>query len=128
MTGLGDGARLVVVVLVIVGAFVVFPLLFVGFGMMGVGPMMGGAWGGHMWGDGATPGWLVVLSLVMQLLFLASLVGAVYLAYRAVTSRESDGEEALEALRLAYARGDLTDDEYEQRREALERDTGSREN
>ena len=29
----------------------------------------------------------------------------------------------MEELRLAYARGDLTDEEYEQRKTALERDT-----
>ena len=55
--------------------------------------------------------------------FLSALVGGAYLLYQAITGSESDSDQALEELRLAYARGELTDEEYEQRREALERDT-----
>lgn len=121
-----DNTRLVTILLIIIGAFVVFPTFFVGFGMMGSGPMMGGMWGDGTWGDGAMPGWTFVVGTVMQLLFLAALVGGGYLIYRAVAGDESDSDPALEELRLAYARGELTDDEYEQRREALERDTDSR--
>jgi len=114
--------QLVVLVLVVLGAVVILPLVFMGFGMMGFGPMMGGMWGGHMWGDGTVPGWMVLVGVLMQLLFLAAIVGVGYLIYRAVaTSTGTDG--ALEELRLAYARGDLTDEEYEQRKDALERDT-----
>ena len=118
-----DDTRLVTIVLIIVGAVVLFPMFFMGVGMMGFGPMMGGMWSGGMWGDGTVPGWMFVVGIVMQLLFLAALVGGGYLVYRAVADSESDSDQALEELRLAYARGDLTDDEYEQRREALERDT-----
>ncbi|WP_434530145.1 SHOCT domain-containing protein (plasmid) [Haloarcula sp. NS06] len=118
-----DGTRLVTLLLVIIGAVFIFPLFFMGFGMMGFGPMMGGMWGGHMWGDGTMPGWMFIVGIVMQLLFLAALVGGGYLIYRAVTGAASDSDQALEELRLAYARGELTDEEYEQRREALERDT-----
>lgn len=106
-----------VAILLIIGAFVLFPMFLMGFGMMGFGPMMGGTWGG-----GTMPGWMSIIGLVMQLLFLAALVGGGYLLYRAV-GRESGSDQALEELQLAYARGDLTDEEYEQRRAALERDT-----
>lgn len=115
-----NDTRLITILLIIVGAFVIFPMLFMGFG-----PMMGGMWGGGMWGGGTTPGWMFVIGIGMQLLFLAALVGGGYLIYRAVASSERNSDQALEELRLAYARGDLTDDEYEQRREALERDTDS---
>jgi putative membrane protein len=113
--------QLVTVLLLLLGLVVVLPVLFVGVGGMG-GPMMGGGtWGGHMWGDGATtPGWLVLAWLVLRLLFLAALVVGGYLVYRTLT-RSEDGDPALEELRLAYARGDLTEEEYETRREALER-------
>jgi putative membrane protein len=115
--------QLVTIVLVVLGALLILPVLFMGFGMMGFGPMMGGMWGGGMWGDGTIPGWMFVVGVVMQLLFLAALIGGGYLVYRAVTSGESNPDRALEELRLAYARGELTDEEYEQRRSALERDS-----
>ena len=118
-----DDTRLVTLLLVIIGAVFIVPLFFMGFGMMGFSPMMGGTWGGHMWGDGTMPSWMFIVGIVMQLLFLAALVGGGYLIYRAITGSESSSDQALEELRLAYARGDLTDEEYEQRREALERDT-----
>jgi putative membrane protein len=110
-----------VTIVLIIGAFVVFPVVFMGFGMMGFGSMMGG-WGHGMWGDGAQPGWMALAGLVMQLLFVAVLIAAGYLIYRAVTESDNNPDQALEELRLAYARGDLTDEEYENRREALERD------
>ena len=119
-----DDARLVTIVLIITGAFVIFPMFFMGFGMMGFGPMMGGMWGGAMWSDGTISGWMFIAGIVMQLLFLAAIIGGGYLIYRSVAGSESDSDQALEELRLAYARGDLTDEEYEQRREALERETG----
>lgn len=118
-----DNTRLVTIILIIIGAFVIFPMLFMGVGMMGYGSMMGGTWGGGMWGDGTMSGWMYIVGIVMQLLFLAALVGGVYLIYRAVTGTKSNADPTLEELRLAYARGELTDEEYEQRREALQRDT-----
>jgi putative membrane protein len=115
--------QLVTIVLVVLGGLLILPVLFMGFGMMGFGPMMGGMWGGHMWGDGTVPGWMVLAGLLMQLLFLAAIVGAGYLIYRAVATANSETDQAFEELRLAYARGDLTDEEYEQRKEALKRDS-----
>jgi putative membrane protein len=117
-----DDTRLAAMLLVIIGALLVLPMFFMGFGMMGTGPMMGGTWGGGMWSDGTMPGWMFVVGIAMQLLFLAALVGGGYLVYRAVAGRDDDSDPALEELRLAYARGELTDEEYEQRREALESD------
>lgn len=118
-----DNKQLVTVLLIVIGAFVLFPMLFMGFGIMGFGPMMGGMWGGGMWGDGTLSGWMFVVGIMMQLLLLAIVVGGGYLVYRVVTGSGSESDRALEELRLAYARGELTDDEYEQRRETLKRDT-----
>ncbi|MFB1063076.1 SHOCT domain-containing protein [Natrinema sp. H-ect4] len=106
-----EDTRLVTILLIIIGAFVIFPMFFMGFG-----PMMGGMWGGGMWSDGTIPGWMFIVGILMQLLFLAALVGGGYLIYRVVTGSESGSDQALEELRLAYARGELTDEEYEQRR------------
>jgi putative membrane protein len=120
MTTTSTDTRLVTLVLAALVLIVLLPLLFVGGGMMGYmggGPMMGGG----MWADGSAPGWVFVVGAVMQLAFLAVLVGGAYLVYRAVT-RDADEDDALAELRLAYARGDLDDDEYERRREVLERE------
>ncbi|WP_128226555.1 SHOCT domain-containing protein [Halobacteriaceae archaeon SHR40] len=121
-----DDTQLVTVVLIIIGVFVIFPMIFMGFGMMGFGPMMGGTWGDGMWGSGPMPGWMFIVGIVMQLLFIAAIVGGGYLVYRVVTGEQTDSDKALEELRRAYARGELTDDEYETRKERLERDTKSR--
>lgn len=124
-----NDTRLVAIGFGIIGAFVLFLVFSMSFGMMGFGPMTGGMWGsghmwdGHMWGDGTVSGWVVLVGLVMQLLFLLAIVGAGYLIYRALTTADDGHTGALEELRFAYARGDLTDEEYEQRKDTLERDT-----
>ncbi|WP_256392710.1 SHOCT domain-containing protein [Natronoarchaeum rubrum] len=110
-----------VAILLVLAALVVFPMIVMGGGMMGFGSMMG-AWEHGMWGGGAMPGWMLLVGVLMQLLFLAAIVGAGYLLYRAVAGSDDDADRALEELRVAYARGELTDEEYEQRRDALERD------
>lgn len=66
----------------------------------------------HMYGDahmgGAWVAWILTLVLV----------GAVgYVIYRSVSTEDED--EAIQELRRAYARGDLTDEEFEKRRETL---------
>lgn len=121
MTATSSDTRIVTVVFAALALLVLLPLLFMGGGMMGYmgfGPMMGGQ--GGMFVDGAVPGWLFVVSAVMQLAFLAAVVGGVYLVYRALTGGDED--DALAELRLAYARGDIDDDEYERRRAVLERE------
>lgn len=112
--------QLVWVMLAIIAALIVLPVFGMGFGMMGPGSMMGGMWGDHMWGAGEASGWMLVIGVGMQILFLAVIVGATYLGYRALTKQDESSDPALEELRAAYARGDLSDDEYERRRERLE--------
>ena len=113
--------QLVWIVLAIVGALVILPAFAMGFGMMGMGPTMGGAWDHGMWGasDGAS-GWMFVVGVGMQLLFLALLVGAGYLGYRALSGSGGSTDPAMDELRSAYARGDLDDEEFERRRDRLE--------
>lgn len=116
--------RLVILGLILLGLLIVVPML--GVGLMGPAHMGGGMWGGGMWGDGmwgsggAIPVWAFLFAVVSQLAFLGLLAIGAYLLYRAVTGTRSD--PALEELRLAYARGELTDEEFEQRRDALERE------
>ena len=108
--------QLVTVVLLVLGILVVLPLLF-----MGGWGMMGGTWTHDMWGGGTAAGRAVLLAVLIRLLVLAAIVVGAYLLYRAL-SRSNGGDRALEALRLAYARGDLSDEEYEERRDRLERE------
>ena len=119
-----DDSNLLLLVLVALGVLVLFPALFMGFGIMGVGGMMGGTWGGHMWDGGSGMGWVPFVGVAMQFLFLLVLVLGAYLVYRAVAGDGETGgsDPAIEELRSAYARGELSDEEYENRREALERD------
>ena len=110
------------VLLALVAALFVLPAFAMGFGMMGTGPMMGG-YGDHgTWGmDDRVPDWMVVVGVVFQLLFLAVLVGAGYLGFRRLTSASESTDPAIQELRTAYARGELSDDEFDRRRTQLER-------
>ena len=88
-----------------------WPMMGMGWWMHGpvgsdgqVGP--GGFGGGTTWMFGF---WIVGLLVV---------VGIGYLLYQATSSGVDD--PALEELRRAYARGELSDEEYEERRERLQ--------
>lgn len=103
-------------VLVALVVLLLLPLLFGGYGPMmgGHGPTMGMGTGGAT----AFPGWLITAVLLLQVLVVAVVVAGGYLLYRAFV-RSSGDDSALEELRHAYARGDLTDEEYRERRETL---------
>ena len=122
MSGQTTDNSLVTLVLVVLGALLVLPLLFMGFAMMGYGGMMGG-WEHGMWNGGTAPGWVVLFGALIQLGFLVAIVAGIYLLYRSLTGGDDGSDRALEELRMAYARGDLSDEEYQRRREALEEDS-----
>lgn len=110
---------LVVIAVVLLAPFALMVLAMPLLGLWGGGHM----WNGGMWNGGMVGGPGAWIWLVMWGLGLALLVGISYLLYRVIRSppgRETD--PALEELRTAYARGDLTDEEFEQRRERLRRD------
>jgi putative membrane protein len=121
MTRNSTDRQLVWVVLAIVAALFVLPMFAMGFGVMGMGPTMGDHTHHDTWdaNDGAAD-WLFVVGAVFQLLFLAVVVGAGYLAYRALTDGDDATDPAMEELRTAYARGEIDDEEFERRRERLE--------
>lgn len=105
-------------VLIIIAAILLVPLVM----MVIMMPLMG-VWGwGHIWNgamwNGTGMGWMW---LVMWVIVVAIVGGLGYLIYRAI--RRHPGQEtdaALEELRMAYARGDLSDEEFEERRERLQ--------
>ncbi|WP_338727266.1 SHOCT domain-containing protein [Haladaptatus sp. DJG-WS-42] len=114
--------QLLWVALAILAALLILPALLMGFGMMGYGPMMGGFWGGGFgMNSGTIPGWMMAVGFLMQLLFFIAIIGGGYLLVRAVTGTQGS-DRALDELRLAYARGDLTDEEYDERKRRLEAD------
>ncbi len=106
-----------VLALVALGALFLLPAAGMGVGMGSVGHMGGVGHAGGAWG-GTTSWWAMAISVIVQLAVLAALVGAAYLAYRHLGDSQG-GDTAIEELRRAYARGDLTDDEFERRRERL---------
>jgi putative membrane protein len=106
------------VVLLVVGAIVALPMIVMvlGFGgMMGYGGMMGG------WTMSGTSGWWPLFGMLVPLLFLLILLGGGYVLARRLVGDRTSRDPALEELRVAYARGELTDEEFETRRERLER-------
>lgn len=108
-------AILVVVLLVAV------PLL----AMLLMMPMMAaGGWGMHPTGHGPAAGWAWFPMLVIPLLILA---GLGYLGYRVVIQdADTTPRSPLADLRAAYARGDLTEAQFEQRRDRLLQDDTQR--
>ena len=112
--------QLVWVALAIVVALISIPTFGMGIGTMGSGSTMGGTWSHGMWGAGGASGWMLVVGLGMQFLFVALVVGVAYLGYRAVTGQAESSDPAIEELRMAYARGDLNEEEYERRKARLE--------
>ncbi len=99
--------RLVIVILAVV---LLAPMLMMAFAF----PMMGGWMMGQGYG-GQTPLW----GWGMMLVSLLVVLGLGYVLYRAVARDGSGGDAALEELRLAYARGDISEEEFESRRERL---------
>ena len=104
------------IVLLILGAIIVLPMLTMG---MGFGGMMG--YGGMMGGYGTTSGWWPLVGMLVPLVFLLVLLGGGYLVFRRANESQSSRNPAMEELRMAYARGDLTEEEFETRRDKLER-------
>ncbi|MFB6161581.1 MAG: SHOCT domain-containing protein [Haloferacaceae archaeon] len=108
--------RLLRVAVVVVAAVLLLPLLTMAVAM----PMMGMMGWGMMGGGGVVPFWGVTAMLVP----LVVVVGVGYVLYRGVAGerRGETTDPALAELRLAYARGDLTDEEFEERRDRLGRE------
>lgn len=101
---------------------VILALLAIPFVMMVLMMPMMGAWGiGHMNGwmwNGTGTSWVWI---VMWIIMLAILLGGGYLLYRGLRNPTDTSDPALEELRMAYARGELSDEEFEERRDRLRR-------
>lgn len=115
MATVADTFPWAVLILVLALLFVPALLVLLVMPVVGVG-MMG--WG--MDGSVVSP----VLAVVSGLVPLVLLVAVGYLAYRVFAGRGRPGgrDPAIEELRMAFARGDLSREEFEERRDLLERE------
>lgn len=96
----------------VLAALLVIPLVFMGILM----PAMMIVSGGGMMGGGAGVGFL------MPIVPLVILGTVAYVLYTYSGGSEADGQRtdgSLEELRSAYARGELSDEEFETRRDRL---------
>lgn len=106
-----------IVALVLLAVFVFIPVVGMGVGGFGMGPM-----DGWMWGDGPWMPWFGLVALFVQLLFGLAVLVAGYFLVRHFLSAGDGTDPAIRELREAYARGDLSDEEFERRRDRLGRD------
>lgn len=116
---------LLIVFGVLILVFLIGPLL--GGGMMGQGMMGGygpqGMFGANGWAWGLVAG----LGLLSMLAFWGALIVGVVMLVRwfggTISGRDGKEEDqALETLRRRYAAGEISHEEYEQRRKVLERE------
>jgi putative membrane protein len=73
-----------------------------------------------MYGDSVGSGWWI-MGIAFQFLFLLLLLGGSYFVVRRLLDQRESRDPALEELRRTYARGELSDEEYETRKNRLER-------
>jgi len=110
-----DPTRIGTIVLVLLGALIVLPVLTMG---VGVGGMMG--YGGMMGPHGASGGWWPLMGMVVPLAFLLVVLGGGSLVLQRAFEDRTARDPAMEELRTAYARGDLSEEEFEARRRTLQ--------
>ncbi len=117
---MNDTMRLVLIVaIVVLGLLILVPMLVMAAMMGGMGMMDGGMMGGGMMNGGMMGGMGMML-----LFFLLVLAGIALLATWAVrrlgSSRSGPStDEALQILRARYARGEISREEFEERRAVL---------
>ncbi|SFC52428.1 putative membrane protein [Halobiforma haloterrestris] len=97
-------------ILLLLGAIIVLPMLTMGFGF-----------GGMMGRNGTSGGWWPFTGILVPIVFLLALLGGGYLVVRSTTENRPSQPSEMEELRRSYARGELTDEEFETRRKRLER-------
>ncbi len=100
---------LVTVLLVLLGVIVLLPglgMVLWGFGMMGPGMMGRGMMG---YGGGG-----------FGLLILLLLIAGIVLIVRGLTRKEPTSEDPLEVLKRRLARGDISKEQYEELKHALQ--------
>lgn len=119
-----DHRGLLIVLGVLVLIFLIGPLL--GGGMMGQGMMWGHDPQGILGINGWAWGLMMALGLLSMFAFWGALIVGIVLLVRWLTGTNdtpngAEEDSALEALRRRYAAGEISHEEYERMRKALER-------
>jgi len=118
-----DHRGLLIVLGVLVLIFLIGPLL--GGGMMGQGMMWGHDPQGTLGINGWAWGLMMALGLLSMFAFWGAIIVGIVLLVRwlaGTNAGPNDAEDpALEALRRRYAAGEISHEEYERMRKALER-------
>ncbi|WP_114579129.1 SHOCT domain-containing protein [Saliphagus sp. LR7] len=105
--------------LIVIAAILLLPVLMIALAM----PLMGVWSGGHMSTGGMWDRTGAMWMWLFMLFPLLVVLGLGYLLYSAARqSGRQRTDHALAELRAAYVRGDLTDEEFEERRERLQRE------
>lgn len=99
-------------IVILVAVFVLLPMI-VGAVAMSVFGLFGAGLFGHM---------MPMYGAVMLLVWVLVIFGVAYVLYQALldTRSKRSGDTALKELRVAFARGEIDEDEFESRRERLE--------
>ncbi|MDS0301311.1 SHOCT domain-containing protein [Halogeometricum sp. S1BR25-6] len=106
----------VTILIVVLAVLILWPvLMMLGFGGIGMGYGGYGGMMGGLYGSGGS-GWV---GLGIQLLFLLAILGGGYFVVRRLLNQHDSHDAAREELRRAYARGDLSDEEFETRQSKL---------
>lgn len=104
-----------IALLVVLGALIVLPIFMMsmwgGWGMMGPGMMGPGMMGGR-WGPGAGFGFGPLVLLLV--------IGGIVLIVLAFTRKEPRGEEPLGLLKRRLAKGEITGEQFEELKRALQ--------
>ena len=115
-------ANLTRTILLVLLALIAIPLVM----MLVMMPTMGAFGWSHMsgWMWDSSGGWLAMVLLMAIPLLVVIVIG--YLVYQSLgTEADEEIDEALAELRLVYARGEISDEEFERRRKKLQQDTKS---
>ncbi|MFW6003756.1 MAG: SHOCT domain-containing protein [Halanaeroarchaeum sp.] len=105
------------IVLLILGVIILLPLLMM---TIGFGGMMG--YGGMTGQFGTTTGWVPLAGFLVMLLFFVLVIGGGVLLLQGTSGDARVHDTAIQELRKAYARGDLSEEEFDRRRQKLERE------
>lgn len=106
---------IVIVAVALLAPILVLAVMIPVMGMWGRGWHVGDA------GMGPMGAWWPWLLMMVPLLLVVLVLG--YLLYRGFQDGDGGTDPALEELRVAYARGDLSDEEFEERRDRLQRES-----